>query len=198
MRAWIATAGLVAIACKPLEERVTLYGDGWCSPTRTVSASCVIDGDTFDLKDCEAELDSSEDFERIRMLGIQAPELAHPGNEAECYGEEATNYLRWILVGRSIRLEFDVECTGVYGRTLAWVFIEADPDDAIRAELDKFDQLGVEEDGNINLLVNELMIRSGHARLYESEDEGRYYDRLVEAERQAALANTGLWNVCDG
>ncbi len=174
-----------------------LYGDGWCAPTRTASAACVIDGDTFDLKNCETDVGEDDDAERIRMLGIQAPELAHE-SEVECYGQEATDYLRWVLTGRSIRLEFDVECKGVYGRTLAWVFVEGDEDDSLHSELDKYNQLGVQEDGSIDLLVNELMVRTGHARLYESEDEGRYYDRLIEAGRQAAVSNAGLWSECDG
>lgn len=197
MQFWIALGMIVWSGCEPLHERVKLYGDGWCAPARNVAAVCVLDGDTFDLETCGIEVDGDADVERIRMLGIQAPELAH-SEEAECYGQEAADYLSMILRGRSVRLEFDAECTGVYGRTLAWVFIQADGDDPLRSEIDKFDQLGVQEDGSIDLLVNELMVRSGHARLYESEEEGRYYDDLVVAAGQAARTQTGLWAECDG
>jgi len=198
MRIASTAAAIAVMGCKPLEERVTLYGDGWCAPTRTVAAACVVDGDTFDLKNCDLEVGSDGDYERIRMLGIQAPEVAHHGVEAECYGEQATDYLEHVLLNRAVRLEFDVECTGVYGRTLAWIFVEGDADDPLREELDVLDQLGVNEDGTFDVLVNELMVRSGHARLYESEGEGRYYDRLVTAGGRAALTSTGLWGVCDG
>jgi len=185
------------VGCTPLEERVELYGDGFCAPTRTETASCVVDGDTFDLVDCAVELTSDEDFERIRLLGIQAPEVAHGDDPADCFGEEATDQLEKILIGRTLRLEFDVECTGVYGRTLAWVFVQGEEDDPLHIELDALGGLGVQEDGSFDVLVNEWMVRAGYAEVYENEEEGRYRNRIVEAERLAAQAGLGLWGVCD-
>jgi endonuclease YncB( thermonuclease family) len=181
------------IGCTPLEERVELYGDGWCAPARTETESCVLDGDTFDLATCE----SDEDAERVRLLGVDAPEISHPGTPADCYGEEATAELERIIRGRSLRLEFDVECEGSFGRTLAWVFIEGEADDPLIAELEALDNLGIQEDGSFDLLVNEWMVRAGHVRLYENEEEHRYEKRMYEAQRQAAVTGLGLWGVCE-
>jgi len=153
----------------------------------------VIDGDTFDLAQCGADGDP----ERVRLLGIDAPETAKPGVAADCYGDEATLELERILSGRSLRLEFDLTCQGDFNRTLAWVFIEGDADDPLIAELELLDNLGIEEDGSFKLLVNEWMVRAGHARLYEDEEEHRYEDRMYEAQRQAALTAQGLWGVCE-
>jgi endonuclease YncB( thermonuclease family) len=197
MRNPVALVSICLVGCTPLEERVELYGDGWCAPPRTETAHCVLDGDTFDLNDCEADLDSDADFERVRLLGIQAPEVAHGDEPAECYGEEATEQLKRILIGRTLRLEFDAECTGVFGRTLAWVFVQGEEDDPLRTDLDALGGLGVQEDGTFDVLVNEWMVRAGYAGLYENEGESRYQDRLYEAERQAALGGLGLWGVCE-
>ncbi len=180
--------------CTPLEERVELYGDGWCAPTRAETAHCTIDGDTLDLAQCA----QSDGAERVRLLGIDAPEIAHPGTAADCYGEEAWDALEAILAGRSLRLEFDANCTGDFGRTLAWIFIQGEPDDPLIAELEALDNLGIQEDGSIDLLVNEWMVRAGYARLYEDEEEHRYEERMYEAQRQAATTGQGLWGVCDG
>ena len=39
-------------ACTPLDERVEIYDVEWCADPRIESASCVVDGDTFDLAAC--------------------------------------------------------------------------------------------------------------------------------------------------
>jgi endonuclease YncB( thermonuclease family) len=183
--------------CTPLEERVELYGNGWCAPTRTETSACVLDGDTFDLVECGIDDGDEGAPERVRLIGIDAPEISHPGVAADCYGDEATDELASVLAGRSLRLEFDESCSGAFGRTLAWVFIQGDTDDPLIADLETLDGLGIQEDGSFDLLINEWMVRAGHARLYENEEEHRYEARLYEAQRQAAVTGQGLWGVCE-
>jgi len=189
---------LAFIQCTPIEERVKFFDAGWCADPRNGTAACIVDGDTFDLLGCERTLDTAGDDDRVRLLGIQAPEIDDDPEASECYGEEATDYLERLLQGRTLRLEFDEECYGYYQRTLAWVFISGEPDDPLREELEMFEDIGVNEDGSFEVLVNELMVRAGYARIYEAEDEGRYYDRLQQAELQAAHSDQGLWASCDG
>ena len=197
MRIALYLGGIGLIGCTPLEDRVVVYGDGWCAPARTETAHCVIDGDTFDLSDCDADLGSEADFERVRLLGIQAPEISHGEEASECYGDEATEQLERILIGRSLRLEFDEECLGYYGRTLAWVYVQGEEDDPLRSDLDALGGLGVQEDGTFDVLVNEWMVRAGYAKVYENDGQKRYEDRLSEAQRQAAMSQLGLWGVCE-
>ncbi len=189
---------LMGMSCTPLEERVKIFDAGWCADPRNSTAVCVLDGDTFDLVGCERSVDEDGDDDRIRLLGIQAPEIANSSAEAECYGPEATDYLSRIIEGRSVRLEFDEECYGYYNRTLAWVFVSGEADDPLAEELSIFDEIGVNEDGSFEVLVNELMVRAGYARIYEAEEEGRYFERLQQAELQAAHSDEGLWAACDG
>jgi micrococcal nuclease len=186
------------IACTPLEERVKLYG-GWCASPRQANSACVVDGDTFDLAQCQGEGDP----ERVRMLGIDAPEVEDGTKPAECYSSEATDALTRIMSGRTMRLEFDLNCTGHYGRTLAWVFIEIDPDAPLPADIQGSEAdhlvelLEERDDGSFELLVNEWMVRSGHAPFDERWEIGRYLERLREAQRQAMVTGQGLWGVCE-
>ncbi len=66
----------------------------------------VIDGDTFE-----------GDGYTIRLIGIDAPEKAQ-----KCY-EEAKNFLRKLIEGKTVRLEYDEEKRDAYGRVLAYVWV---------------------------------------------------------------------------
>lgn len=187
---------VLAFGCSPLEDRIELFDVEWCADARVEPAACIVDGDTFDLATC-AETDVAES-ERVRMLGVDAPEVAHGDEPADCYGAEASDYLADVLEGRALRLEFDDECEGNFGRTLAWVFIDVESDDPLAEHLVSLDNFGVQEDGSFEVLVNELVIRAGYARLYSDIGEGRYDRRLIEAAQQAAYSGEGLWGVCNG
>ena len=186
----------LAFGCAPLEDRVELFDVEWCADDRVEPAACIVDGDTFDLATC-AET-SEADSERVRMLGVDAPEVTHGDEPADCYGAEASEYLADVLEGRSLRLEFDEECEGNFGRTLAWVFVDVESDDPLAEHLIELDDFGLQEDGSFEVLVNELVIRAGYARLYSDIGEGRYDRRLIEAAQQAAFSDEGLWGVCNG
>lgn len=70
----------------------------------------VVDGDTLDL----------EDGERVRILGIDAPESY---GELECGAEEAWAFLEFATLDRRVTLAYESECRDRYGRLLAHVFV---------------------------------------------------------------------------
>lgn len=74
----------------------------------------IFDGDTVLLTDGQ----------KVRLLGINAPEVAHRNHPAEPGGEEATQWLTLHVAQQKIRLEMDVEKKDKYGRILAHVFTE--------------------------------------------------------------------------
>ena len=76
--------------------------------------SRVHDGDTVIL----------EDGTRVRLLGINAPELDGPATSAEAGGDAAKLWLRARIEGHKVRLETDVEIQDAYHRTLAHLFGE--------------------------------------------------------------------------
>lgn len=174
---------LLLVACYsvpedlPTFDGVPLQGTESCAPTRTERVDCVLDGDTFDIRRCGDD----EIGERIRVLGIDSPELAGDGGPAECYAEEARQALDALIDDTTVTLEFDRDCTGEFGRTLAWVFV---------SDVDEPDDAAI----NVSL----WMAREGYARLYtEFEfDTLRYAQQLRVAERSAQSARVGLWGAC--
>jgi micrococcal nuclease len=120
----------------------------------------VIDGDTVDL----------EDGRRVRLLGIDAPEVGYNDKPAETWAEEATLWLRDRLEGRNVQLRVDEKMKDRYGRTLAWIFDEQ------------------------NVLINRELLAEGHAKLLP--DYGLPADlelTLREAESEARVQRLGVW-----
>jgi micrococcal nuclease len=124
---------------------------------RTVTA--VLDGDTV-------ELDGGE---RVRLLGVNAPEIAHRSHPAEPGGPEAHRFLAGLLQGRRVRLEYGAGKRDPYGRTLAHLFDE--------------------HGGNINL----SLLRAGHAHVSVHPPDFGHLDEYFRAEAEARRHRAGIW-----
>ena len=72
----------------------------------------VRDGDTLVL----------EDGRHVRLIGVNAPELARGGKPAQPLAEEAKLFVERFLAGGDLELVFDRERQDRYGRTLAHVY----------------------------------------------------------------------------
>jgi|AMFO01.1.fsa_nt_gi Micrococcal nuclease (thermonuclease) homologs len=127
--------------------------------SRPVQVRYVFDGDTFE----------TAAGERIRLLGINAPEVAHPERPGQVMGIEATKALAGMIAGKTVRLEFDAERHDVYGRTLAQVYL---PD---------------------GTWVNGEMLRRGLAHAYIFTPNLRWARELVALERTARKKRLGIW-----
>ncbi|HSX39398.1 MAG TPA: thermonuclease family protein [Candidatus Saccharimonadales bacterium] len=124
----------------------------------------VVDGDTFDVV-------IENKNERVRLIGINAPETVDPVKPIECYGNEASQKLKKYLTGQQVSLQADVTQANrdVYNRLLRYVFL---PD---------------------GTFINEQMIRQGFA--YEYTYKSAYIYRLQFKADQifAQKNNLGLW-----
>ena len=175
-----------------LEDDIEISYQTWCAPRKTVPVTRVYDGDTFIV------LNEGEE-QTIRMLGVAAPEIEGSDSPAECYGVEAEEFLRSVILNEQVRLEFDVECTDIYGRTLAWVVLEGN-DPEIRGLMESFAMTGTYyEDGSYEVLVNEMLIRMGYATAFDGElDQSVRYSAVIEdSEAAAEMFQEGLWNECN-
>jgi micrococcal nuclease len=77
----------------------------------------VVDGDTIDIRDdVRGRL-------RVRVLGIDTPEMKKPGYTVGCWGPEATEFAKSTLVGQRVAVVTDPtqDRTDRYGRTLAYL-----------------------------------------------------------------------------
>jgi len=132
-----------------------------------------VDGDTIDVLIAGRE-------ERVRLTGIDTPEVAHqgsparPGNPTECFGDAAAAHIAKLLpVGAEVRLVRDVVARDDYGRLLAYVYRQSD-----------------------DLFVNETMVRDGFAQPLTIAPNVAYAQTFVAAARAAEADDIGLWNAC--
>ena len=123
-----------------------------------VLVRAVLDGDTIDVAGVG----------RVRLLGIDAPELAHGHDTAAPFAYEAREKLAALVLHRWVRLEADAEPADGYNRRLAYV---------------------VREDG---LFVNAALLREGLARVTARRPLARLPE-LKRAEAEARSSKRGMW-----
>ena len=63
-------------------------------------------------------------IETVRLLGVDTPETVHPNREAEFLGQEASDFTRRELLGRSVYLAFDWDLRDRYSRLLAYIYTD--------------------------------------------------------------------------
>lgn len=74
----------------------------------------VLDGDTLILTDGR----------RVRLLGIDAPEIAHRNQASEPLGEKARLFLKSHAEGKRVQLRYDMQRQDRYDRILAHVYLD--------------------------------------------------------------------------
>jgi endonuclease YncB( thermonuclease family) len=119
-----------------------------------------IDGDTFVL----------ESGEKVRMIGIDSPEVTGPYTKAEFYGEQASAYAKEVLTGTTVYLDKDVSDKDQYSRLLRYVYLE---------------------DGTF---FNLLLIEEGYAEAVQWPPDLKYTEVFEAAEDKAQKSKMGLWS----
>lgn len=77
----------------------------------------VVDGDTFVVNYNGIE-------EKVRLIGVDTPESVHPDSSKNtAVGVLASEYTKERLEGKEVELEFDVQQRDLYGRLLAYVYV---------------------------------------------------------------------------
>lgn len=110
--------------------------------------------------------------ERVRFLLVDTPETVHPNmDKPEPFGEEASQFVKDLLEGSEVILEFDVGKKDIYDRYLAHIYTT---------------------DG---LWVNKELVERGLASVVFFEPNKKYYDELKESEREAKAKRIGIWSL---
>jgi len=125
----------------------------------------VSDGDTI-----EVEVDGERTL--LRYIGLDAPEIDGPYADIEWLGPEAAQANRDLLTGQTIFVERDVSDTDRNGRLLRYVWLR---------------------DGAAWVMVNRELVRLGFAEAHDYEPDTMYSEILFNAQREADLADAGLW-----
>jgi len=127
----------------------------------------VVDGDTVDV-------DSGV---TVRYIGIDTPETRRQtsagwvatGDED---GEEAKKANEALVMGKKVRLEYDVQKKDKYSRTLAYVFVQ---------------------ENKKEIMVQTELLRRGLAFLYTLPPNVRYVDVFLAAQKEARKNKAGMW-----
>lgn len=126
----------------------------------------VNDGDTITVN-------ISGRAEKVRMIGVDTPELHHPQKPVQCFAAAASQFTKNLIGANSVRLEADQldDNRDLYGRLLRYVFL---PD---------------------GTLVNAEIIKQGYGFAYTHFpfarlEEFRHYERMARLDEQ------GLWGGC--
>ncbi len=144
----------------------------------------VVDGDTIeieyqnDIKNIDGQIESNIEKKKVRLIGINSPESVDPRRPVQCFGKEASAYLKSLIEGEIVQLQYDDTQDKVdkYGRILAYIYME---------------------DGQ---MVNKKMIAEGYAYEYTYDKPYKYRDSFKAAQVLAEKGSRGLWSssTCDG
>lgn len=135
--------------------------DNTTTATDSAVVTRIIDGDTIEINNSI----------KLRYIGIDTPESVDPRREVECFGIEASEKNRELVLGKTVRLERDVSETDRYGRLLRYVFIDGQ-------------------------MINEILIKEGFANASSYPPDVKYQELLDRAEEEARIAQRGIWQSC--
>ena len=119
----------------------------------------VYDGDTVVL----------DDGRKVRLLGINTPEVQHRDKQADAGGDEAKQWLVKRLQNTKVRLQTDEELTDKYHRTLAHLFTEN------------------------KVHINLELVKAGLAEVSIYPPNLLFSSELLAAQQQAEQARRGIW-----
>ena len=131
----------------------------------------VVDGDTI-------EINHDGKAVKIRLIGINTPEVVDPRRPVQCFGREASQEAHRLLDGAYVMVHTDPsqDTYDKYGRLLAYVFRSDD------------------------MFINEHMISEGYAHEYTYDLPYKYQREFKVAEKLARESHKGLWapTTCNG
>lgn len=123
-----------------------------------------VDGDTI-------EVDVGGVKEKVRYIGMNAPESVDPRRAMECFGKESAAVNVALVGGRMVTLVRDVSDRDKYDRLLRYVYVG-------------------------DIFVNLELVRLGYAAAATYPPDIAHVNEFRAAERAAREAGRGLWNTC--
>lgn len=160
-------AVLTLTSCTPNPGPSTVTPSATAQAAVSAEVIAVVDGDTIDVR----TPDGAE--ARVRLIGLDSPEIGRDGAADECYAQEARDWLDAELYGVTVHLEADPtqDDADRYGRLLRHVYV----------------------DGQSAALGS---IAAGAAYEYTYDVPYQHQAEHQAAEAEARADQLGLWGVC--
>lgn len=123
----------------------------------------VKDGDTYVI-----EINGNE--ETVRLIGVDTPESVHKNKAKNTkWGKKISKIVKKKLKkGTKVKLTYDKGEKDIYGRTLAYVYV----------------------DGK---MINEYLVEKGYARAVYYAPNGKYRKKFEKLQKQAKKKKKGFW-----
>ena len=118
----------------------------------------IYDGDTVKLSNGE----------KVRYIGIDTPEMNYNNPPAEYFAQEAKEYNTKLVLGKKVKLEFDVVERDKYGRLLAYVYIDGKH-------------------------ISQEMIEHGYAKVLMIPPNLKFADYFLTLQNLAKEEKRGIW-----
>lgn len=129
--------------------------------SNTFTVTKIIDGDTIELSNKQ----------KVRYIGIDTPETVDPRRPDGCFGREASEKNKELVLGKTVTLEKDVNETDRFGRLLRYVYVDGQ-------------------------MVNEVLVRDGYAKAVTFPPDVKYQSKFTDLEKSARENKAGLWSSC--
>ena len=124
--------------------------------------TAVYDGDTIKVKF------KNEKERKVRLIGIDAPEIGDSREEAKFRAHMARRFAFFYLYRKTVKLSYDWEIEDKYDRLLAYVWTEKQG------------------------LFNKFILSEGFAAVF-LKFPFKYREEFIEAEREARELEKGFW-----
>lgn len=175
---------------KPLLLLILILLSAPLAFAETYTVKRVIDGDSLELSNGET----------IRLIGIDIPEA--DTKEAT----EVKDFVKSLVEGKEVRLEFDVQERDKYGRLLAYVYVPVHLYSHISRDekgnlpdfnpWDVADSFSANPDGAMGVLpelLNAYIIRNGYATPMIISPNVKYAELFEKLYQEAREKKRGLW-----
>lgn len=140
----------------------------------SVRVSKVVDGDTIWANKGNKDI-------KIRLVGVDTPELARFGNPAQFMAEEAKEFTKNLVDGQKIYLEKDTSDTDKFDRYLRYVWLEEPVKNPSYEDIrDK--------------TLNGILVKEGYAYAKAYKPDTKYKDFFEKIEKEAVKDGLGIWS----
>jgi len=133
------------------------------APETQAAVTRVIDGDTI-------EVNISGAIYKVRYIGVDTPEMNDTRPEFRTLAQEATDFNKQLVEGKTVRLKKDISETDRYNRLLRYVYVD-------------------------DTFVNAELVKYGLAWAKAYAPDTKYQGYFEELEAKAREAGLGIWTV---